>query len=230
MSFAKGRTNCEAERDVIVQGFNDLLQVLKQAKNLKEIGIKSELYDIITNQSISEEEKYTQKKPFYDLLSESEDTNTRIRRTILIGLFSFWELSLKGICDYYHIDVEATKQNKSQKKKHSKNKTLRRISENDYLNAIFQAERPKEVSFISSTIKELRNYMTHGSADDDRKAVIDSLTSSHPEFCVSKTQDGYFINSYDGLDHILNKIIEGLCCAEATAKAIHGQNKTNNIL
>lgn len=229
MSIAKGRTNCEAERDVIVQGFNDLLQVLKQAKNLKEIGIKSELYDIITNQSISEEEKYTQKKPFYDLLSESEETNIRIRRTILIGLFSFWELSLKGICDYYHIDVEATKLNNTQKKKQSKDKTPR-LSENDYLNAIFQAERPKEVGFISSTIKELRNYMTHGSADDDRKAVIDSLTSSHPEFCVSKTQDDYVIDSYDGLDHILNIIIEGLCSVEATAKAIHGQNKTNNIL
>lgn len=224
MSFAKGRTNCEAERDVIVQGFNDLLQVLKQAKNQKEIGIKSELYDIITNQSISEEEKYTQKKPFDDLLSESEEFDKRIRRTILIGLFSFWELSLKGICDYYKIDVETAKLNNSQKEKHPKNKTPR-ISENDYLNAIFKAERPKEVSVISSTIKELRHYMTHGSADDDRKAVIDSLISSHPEFSVSKTQDGYFINSYDGLDHILNKIIEGLCCAEATAKAIHGQNK-----
>lgn len=229
MSIAKGRTNCEAERDVIVQGFNDLLRVLRQAKHQKEVGIKSELYDIITNQSISEEEKDAQKKPFYDLLSESEESDKRIRRTILIGLFSFWELSLKGICDYYHIDVEATKQNKSQKKKQPKDKTPR-LSENDYLNAIFQAERPKEVSFISSTIKELRNYMTHGSAEDDRKAVIDSLISSHPEFSVSKTQDGYFINSYDGLDHILNKIIEGLCCAEATAKATHGQNKTNNIL
>lgn len=224
MSFAKGRTNCEAERDVIVQGFNDLLQVLKQAKNQKEIGIKSELYDIITNQSISEEEKYTQKKPFDDLLSESEESDKRIRRTILIGLFSFWELSLKGICDYYNIDVEATKLNNTQKKKQSKDKTPR-LSENDYLNAIFQAERPKEVGFISSTIKELRNYMTHGSTDDDRKAVIDSLISSHPEFSVSKTQDGYVIDSYDGLDHILNKIIEGLCCAEATAKATHGQNK-----
>lgn len=229
MSFAKGRTNCEAERDVIVQGFNDLLQVLKQAKNQKEIGIKSELYDIITNQSISEEEKYTQKKPFDDLLSESEESDKRIRRTIPIGLFSFWELSLKGICDYYNIDVEAAKLNNSQKKKRSKDKTPI-ISENDYLNAIFQAEQPKEVGFISSTIKELRNYMTHGSVDDDRKVVIDSLISSHPEFCVSKTQDGYVIDSYDGLDHILNKIIEGLCCAEATAKATHGQNKTNNIL
>lgn len=216
--------NCTAERDVIVQGFNDLLRVLRQAKHQKEVGIKSELYDIITNQSISEEEKDTQKKPFYDLLSESEEIDKRIRRTILIGLFSFWELSLKGICDYYHIDVEATKQNKSQKKKQPKDKTPR-LSENDYLNAIFQAERPKEVSFISSTIKELRNYMTHGSADDDRKAVIDSLTSSHPEFCVSKTQDGYFINSYDGLDHILNIIIEGLCSVEATAKAINRQHK-----
>ena len=224
MSFAKGRTNCEAERDVIVQGFNDLLQVLKQAKNQKEIGIKSELYDIITNQSISEEEKDAQKKPFDDLLSESEESDKRIRRTILIGLFSFWELSLKGICDYYHIDVEATKQNKSQKKKQPKDKTPI-ISENDYLNAIFPAGRPQEVGFISSTIKELRHYMTHGSADDDRKAVIDSLISSHPEFCVSKTQDGYFINSYDGLGHILNKIIKGLCSVEATAEAINRQHK-----
>ena len=35
MTFAKGRTNCEAERDIIVQGYTDLLKVLKHNGSVK---------------------------------------------------------------------------------------------------------------------------------------------------------------------------------------------------
>ncbi len=136
-------------------------------------------------------------RPFNDLLSEQEESDIRIRRTILIGLFSFWELSLKYICAYYKLDVAGMKGIKLKKESQLKNDRIL-FSENDYLKAIFHSERPNIVDVISSKIKELRNYMTHGSADKNRQAVIDSIISEYPDFFVKKTHDGYYITSYDG--------------------------------
>lgn len=216
-TFAKGRTNCEAERDIIVQGYTDLLKVLKQAKLQKETGIKAELYDIIFDTTISDEERQTQMRPFYDVLSEQEETDRRIRRSILIGLFSFWELSLKEVCEYYKLDVAAAKEPKPKKKNKSQNNEPH-YGENDYLKAIFHTESPDKVDVISSKIRELRNYMTHGTAGATRKVAIDTLISTHPEFCISKECGDYSITSYDGLEQIMDTIKESLFCAEATAK------------
>lgn len=217
MTFAKGRTNCEAERDIIVQGYTDLLKVLKQAKLQKETGIKAELYDIICDSTISHEERQTQMRPFYEDLSEQEETNRRIRRSILIGLFSFWELSLKEVCEYYNLDTAGGKGTKPKKKSESQ-KDEPHYGENDYLKAIFHTNRPEKVELISSKIRELRNYMTHGTAGATRKVAIDTLISTHPEFCISKECGDYSIPSYDGLEQIMDTIKESLFCAEATAK------------
>ena len=222
MTIAKGCTNCEAERDTIAQGFHEMLKVLKQAKGQTEVQAKAALYDIINDKSLSDDERWTQMRPFNDLFSEQEESDIRIRRTILIGLFSFWELSLKYICAYYKLDVAGMKGIKLKKESQLKNDRIL-FSENDYLKAIFHSERPNIVDVISSKIKELRNYMTHGSADKNRQAVIDSIISEYPDFFVKKTHDGYYITSYDGLDNILKIINDGLIIAETTAKTLNVQ-------
>lgn len=224
MAFAKGRTNCEAERDTIVRGFTDLLKVLKQAKKQKETRIKAELYDIINDTTLSDEERQTQMNPFHGLMREQEETDLRIRRTILIGLFSFWELSIKDICDYYKLNIATVKCDKP-KIKNNKPKENNRYSENDYLNAIFHSDRPEKVGLISSAIKQLRNYMTHGTANYDRMTIINNLMVTHPEFCISKIQNDYFITSYEGLENILNTIQDGLLYVETSAKT--SQKHTN---
>lgn len=219
MSFAKGRTNCEAERDTTAQGFRELLEALKRAKNQVEVEVKAELYDIINDKSLSEQERRERMKPFEDVLTEQEESDIRIRRTILIGLFSFWELSLKDLCKYYKINVTKIKSSK----KESKSKNVPIFGENDYLNAIFRDIRPKNIGLISSQIRELRNYMTHGSAYEDRQATIDSIISSYPELCVAKSGHDYFISSYDGLDKMLQIINDGLTIAEKTARTLNVQ-------
>lgn len=223
MAFAKGRTNCEAERDIIVQGYTDLLKVLNHAKHQKETGIKAELYDIIIDTAISDEERQTQMSPFYEVLSEQEETDRRIRRSILIGLFSFWELSLKEVCEYYKLDVAVAKDPKPKKNNKSQNNEPH-YGESDYLKAIFHTERPDKVDVISSKIKELRHYMTHGTDGVARKLAIENLMSTHPEFCISKEGGDYFITSYHGLEQILTIIKECLLCAEATAKQLKEQS------
>ncbi len=222
MTIARGRTDCEAERDTVVQGFRELLKVLKLAKNQTEVQAKAALYDIINDKSLSDEERCSQMRPFNDLLSIQEDLDIKIRRTILIGLFSFWELSLKNICEYYKIDV-ATEKGTKQKKVCDSKTAKTRNGENDYLNAIFRNKRPSKVGLISSQFKELRNYMTHGSADENRQAIIDNLITAYPDFCISKISGSYYITSYDGLNKMLKIINDSVIDAETTAKTINEQ-------
>lgn len=224
MAIAKGRTDCESEREIIIQGFNDLLSVLMEAKRQKEEHAKAALYDIINDNTLSDEERWTQMKPFNDLLLEQEETDIRIRRNILIGMFAFWELSLKDICGYYKIDVRATKVPKAQNDKESSKGE--RTYVNDYINAIFPLERPNVVERIITEIKELRNYMTHGSANEKRQSIIDKLMASHPEYCIAKNCGNYHIGSYKGLDNILKNINDGLQIAETATKTIVESNKS----
>lgn len=227
MTIAKGRADCESEREIIIQGFNELLRVLIDAKKQTEEHAKAALYDIINDNTLSEEERWTQMKPFNDLLSEQEETDIRIRRNILIGMFAFWELSLKDICGYYNIDAGTTKKPKAQNDKESPKGE--RTYVNDYINAIFPLERPNVVELIITEIKELRNYMTHGSADEKRRCIIDKLMASHPEYCIAKNYGNYHISSYKGLDSILRNIYDGLQIAETVTKTI-AESNTSRII
>lgn len=228
MTIAKGRTDCESDREIIVQGFHDLLRVLKDAKKQTEEHAKSALYDIINGNKLSDEERWTQMKPFNDLLSEQEESDIRIRRNILIGLFAFWELSLKDICGYYRIDVEMPKREKKKNEgKAPGGNGFYKV--NDYIKAIFPSELPNAVKLISNQIRDLRNYMTHGNADEKRKGIINKLMDSHPEYCIAINFGGYHISSYNGLDCILRDICNGLQIAEKEAKTIVESNKSQNI-
>ena len=227
MTIAKGRTDCKSERDIIIQGFNDLLRVLMEAKKQMEGYAKAALYDIINDNTLSDEERWTQMKPFNDLLSEREETDIRIRRNILIGMFAFWELSLKDICGYYKIDVGATKGPKAQNDK--KLPKGERTYVNDYINAIFRLERPNVIELIITEIRELRNFMTHGSADEKRRSIIDKLIASHPEYYIAKNCGNYHISSYKGLYNILMDIYDGLQIAETATKTIAESNKSRKI-
>ena len=57
MTIAKGRTNCQSGRDLVLKGFSEQLQILEDSQIEQENVFKAHLYDIITDYSISEVEK-----------------------------------------------------------------------------------------------------------------------------------------------------------------------------
>lgn len=65
--------------------------------------------------------------------------------------------------------------------------------------------------------------MTHGSAGEGRQSIINTLMAARPDFGISKVCGGYSINSYDGLDKILQIINDGLTIAETTARTLNEQ-------
>lgn len=215
MVFAKGRTNCTFQRDLIKEGFYDLLNALQELHDQMERHIKKDADNVISGNSLSEEEKVSLTRPFIEVLSNIEEKHIKIRNTILIGLYSFWESSLKDISNYYSLCITPTKK-RALKSKHNST-YLSRYYANDYLKVIFHDVSPKEVNTISEKIKELRNYITHDSTNENRERIINELILSHPEYHLCHSSNGYYFDSYEGLVRILETMVQALHIAEESA-------------
>ena len=186
MTVAKGQTNCEAERDIVMQGFHDLIMVASKSKELAESAIKAQLYDILTDFTIGSDEKQSLANPLENIIEEKNEIHIRIRKSILIGLYSFMELSLKNILEYYTIAYKDT----------GKLENL--------LSPLFgNKPDPSEIMQINSGLRLLRNYMTHGSLSNRMKNEIEVLIAKHPEFGLVKGTDNFYLSSYDGLSNSL---------------------------
>lgn len=208
MAFAKGRSECKAERDLVVQGFIEQLHILEDVQNEQESDCKSRLKGIITDPSIDYDEGNSLRVHLDDYLQELVDLNIRIRRSIFIGLYSFWEVSLMNIAYTFYPYVNEYIKNRSSKKPY-------RLCIYDYLRMVYKDVIPAEATMINHSIRELRNYMVHGSLDDERKNRINDLISSHPEFhIVNCGGTDYFINSYKGLEAFVKLFADELDNAE----------------
>lgn len=234
--IAKPRSNCQGERETTAEGFEDLLQVVKKSKTENEAHIKSHLYDIITDQHISPEEKKCLSCPYLQALESQEESDIRIRRAILIGLFSFWEVSLKELCEYYEITVKKNKSNgeatsKKNKTKKDKEKETTQYGSHDYVWSIYHERIPNNIDLIDQNLKALRNFMTHGSMGERREKLINQLIQEHPEFGVKKTCDVH-LSSYEGLFNIKSIIDSTLNEVEQYLKDTHSieyqNSKINN--
>lgn len=221
MTVAKGLTNSQDERNTTISGFNDLIQVVADAKLKNEAFIKARLYDIIINSEDSYEEKKSQSNPLENSLSKIEETNIRIRRVILIGLYSFWEISLKELCDYYNIQLKKEPHNQiNEGNKRINAKTSHaKLGASDYLYSLLDEVISYKTELINNNIRELRNYFTHGTLNEKRKVAINYLIVNHPEFGVRNSSEPY-LSSYEGLKNIKELIESSLNKIEGNLKLI----------
>ncbi len=206
MTIAKGRTNCKAERDIVHQGFCEQLEILKESQQSQENIFKAHLYDIITDYSISNEEKSTLKNPWIQQLQELEERHIRIMRSMFIGLYSFWEVSLMNIVETHIsscVDLKKSTSNKSKK-----------MGVEDYLKQIYGKNYPTTVEVINKNIRELRNYLVHGSLNTYRQSLINDLANNFPEMRIQIDCGEYYISDYSGLYFLLELFTHELDNAE----------------
>lgn len=220
MAIAKGLSNNQAERNVVMQGFYEQLEIAQQSQYAQEASIKVKLYDIIEDNELGEEEKQSLKKPLINELEEIENRHIRIRRSILIGLYSFWEVSLNDILSslpsvFHHPNNEPQQKDRiSQKSKAW-----------EYLNQIYGENIPDTSLLINGAIRKCRNYMVHGQLSSSQEKVIKSLEMSNPEFCISVIGGNCVVMSYTGLRQLLEFISNELDNAEyASITNQHSQN------
>lgn len=125
---------------------------------------------------------------------------------MFIELYSFWEVSLMNIAETHTsscADLKKTTSNKSKKK-----------GVEDYLKQIYGKNFPTTVEIINKNIRELRNYLVHGSLDTYRQSLINDLANNFPDMCIQIDCGEYYINDYSGLYYLLELFTRELDNAE----------------
>lgn len=220
MTVAKGRSNCMAERHLVIQGFNDLLEIIAEDQQRQEMTVKANLYDIMSDCKLEEREKESLRRPWDNELMDIEERNIRIRHSIFIGLYSFWEISLKEIAEPLmskndkSLDAELNDKKSSGKKKSGSGSMA-----DKYLSYIYNDNRPEMVQLIDGPIRKLRNYMVHGAKGDKRDkeaeaTQISLLIESHPEFGIENQFGHYFFCNYKGLAEMKDVFVRELDAVE----------------
>lgn len=213
---AKGMSSSKHERDIVLLGFREQLDVVEQSQVAQEEAVKAKLYDIITNSSACAEEIDSIKNPYLSELENIYEKHIRIRRAIFIGLYSFLEVSLADISKKAKSIVkDADTMVDSMSKKAGK---VSKGGVADYLKLIYKGDLPEVAITICNNIKELRNYMVHGSMNDDRENAIKSLIQSHPELHIIGAGKEYNFSDYDGIKYLINMFEHELNNAENKVK------------
>ncbi|MCM1138240.1 MAG: hypothetical protein NC453_06665 [Muribaculum sp.] len=208
MTIAQGQTYIQAERYIVVQGFTDQLEILHKSQTEQENNVKAKLYDIIANNSITKEEKRSLESPLYVVLEDIAEKHNRIRSSLFIGLYSFWEVSLNAICERMALNTNQIKP------KSRKNANKDRSKVWMYLNSIYGDTIPDECLLIDGAIRMLRNYMVHGNLSDSQKYDLREFCKTHTEFSINESCGTFVISNYKGLEKLLNVISNELLKAE----------------
>lgn len=219
MAIAKGLSINQAERCIVMQGFYEQLEVAQQSQYAQEANIKAKLYDIIEDNSLEEDEKNSLKKTLISELEEIENKHIRIRRSVLIGLYSFWEVSLKAI-----LSSQSFISPHSNKGNLQIERTARKSKAWIYLKRIYGEDIPNTSLLIDDAIRECRNYIVHGQLSSSQEKTIRTFVASNPEFCIEIICGNCVITCYSGLLHLLEYISRELDNAELAAKKQHNQN------
>lgn len=209
MVITKGKSDIEAERDLVILGFKEQINCLKDAFSQQKAALKAQLDYISPDSNFSIDEISAIERPHIEELQDIQEKHTRIRRTILIGIYSLWELSLKYIKD--------TKSLQS-----FKNDTQPSIIENkrksiawNYLNVIYNESIPSSSLSIDDSVRILRNYMVHGRLSEDHLCNLRKFALSHSNLHLIICNKECDFSNYDGLLNLLDIISRELNSAES---------------
>ena len=192
--------------------FNELINVMSSYESHGKDSIKEQLNLIVNDPLIPSEENYSPKSLFEDELCIIEEVQSTIRRSIAVGIFAFWELSLLEIVNtYFKKDIDNYTDVSAINRKHN-------IKVTDLLNIIFQNKVPKNISSFQESFSALRNFITHGKMSGSRKQKIQNLIREHPDFSIIESNNNFNFSSYSGLIKILTSIGQILQIAENSHK------------
>ncbi len=219
MTISTGRTDCKAERDDTIQSFKDFLEIVSENEMRIEQNINETIHSVTSDNFISYEEQLSRKRQYEDGLYQFKSKQERIRQVFLIGLYSFWEISLSNIVKYY----KKRKNKCSRTKKKHKNNGKKSSNCANYLNAIYRnRELPELTKIIDGGIRLLRNNFTHGSMSKEQKEKIKELSVQHPEFDIELCDFEVYLSSYKGAYEILHTV-------QLALDQVEEQAKSNNI-
>lgn len=192
MTIAIGRSIQESERASFKNGFYELFEAVMQSNKSVEDSLKSTLENIMSD-NIDKDEKYSLSRPYIEALEYQKERDIRIRNTMLIAIYSYFETSLNELT--FHTE------------RHRKDESYIRT----YLRSIFGNDHiTKDLETIDVALRPLRNIITHGGIKTGDLDRIDDLIKEHPEFSINRIDQSIYISSYSGLRNILDFISNAL--------------------
>lgn len=210
MAIAQGRNDIQVEHDIVLHGFIDQIEVAHKSQTEQEDSVKAKLYDILVDNSIGQEERRSLELPLYGVLEDITEKHNRIRSAILIGMYSFWEVSLSAMNEV----ITSLNTNESKEYKIKKATKKRCSKAFIYLNSIYGDTIPKGCLLIDGPIRVLRNFLVHGNLYDDQKYVLREFCKTQTEFSIKESCGDFVITTYNGLINLLNIISHELSKAE----------------
>jgi hypothetical protein len=208
MAISKGQLDIKSESDLVILGFEDQVKMLKDTQYQQEAVLKAQLFDILSDSTIDNDEKMSIKKPLLEELQNIKERHIRIRRTIFIGIYSLWELSLRTLSELKEqksVNAEISNKGTTKEQESYARKCLNRI---------YAYNIPAKALDIDSYVRFLRNYMVHGKFPKDKLEQLCDFSANHPELYLNISADSCYISSYDGLLNLLTLIQDELNNAE----------------
>lgn len=192
MTIAIGRSIQESERATLKIGFYDLIEAVMQSNKSFEDSLNSTLESIMSS-NIDKDEKASLSRPYLEALDSQKERDIRIRNTMLIVIYSYFETSL------YELSFHS--------ERHKKDESYIRT----YLRSIFGSDHiTKDLETIDVALRPLRNILTHGGIKPGDLDKIDDLIKEHPEFSINRIGQSIYISSYTGLRNIIEFISNAL--------------------
>lgn len=229
MTIAKGRSCILAELDILKETLENMINTIESQFRDYIDCHKAHIFDFEHDTSIEPEERANLTDPHYDELRNYSTQRNISRNKLVICIYSICEATLASICKDYNLKLvkEPNPNLKPKRCPHLngrecdvKNNNHTNYYLNDYLYTINHNYSTdwEDAHIVSTSIKNLRNYLTHSKADVKRAAKIIQELSNNQFNHISQINGEIIIRSAEDIKQILNQCYGMLVHAEQEAK------------
>jgi hypothetical protein len=199
--ISKGKTNIRAEIDFMYEAYSSLISRTENSFHRDINEINDRIRGIKEQNNIEPEELSSLLRPYQEHLDDLRKQESHSMVVLFVGIFSFWERALYGICQYRKI--------KFLKKDGSVNYAPKI---DDFLSQLLnEGQRSSLPAILTGSLDELRNYYVHGSLAPCRKEILNSLS----EQSIVSIANDYTFQSFHELQESLELIYKTLIQIES---------------
>lgn len=225
MAIAKGRSCAMVELDSLKETLENMVDFTETRFNDTINSLKANIFDIEHDDSIDNEERNSALEPYFSELENYQFQRYSSRNNYIICIYSICESVLASICADNNIKLLKETNSKREPKQCSntngrKNKANVNYYMNDYLYSLNPKYRDEwtDAFVVSTAVKKLRNYLTHGKTDRKKASIIAGELSQHGLNTISQVNGEIKIQNIESLHSILKLCCKMLVVAEQKAK------------
>ena len=234
MTISKGQSCVMVELDILKDSLENMINSCEARFRETINNLKSEIFDLEHKTDIPEELK-TLTNQYYIELENYTTQRYYSRNKLVIAIYSICEAILESICADYKLNVVKESEPRSKKCPHIDCKECdikTRKKPNFYLNDYLYTINPKyktectDACIVSTSIRELRNYLTHSKENAKRASMVVEKLSQDGFSDIIQRNGKVIIDKIDTIQKILMYCYNMLVEAEHRAKDNYLKNQS----